>query len=134
MNPDGSGIQQLTDGVAIEDDPAFSPDGKRLAYLDGRTADPPVWQLWTMNADGSGARRLTKIPVEYERPSWSPDGTRIAFTASTAATWPSSSSTPTGVASSASPAAQPTTINRHGRLTVEGSRSAATAPAHPACS
>jgi Tol biopolymer transport system component/uncharacterized RDD family membrane protein YckC len=80
MNPDGSGIEQLTDGVAIEDDPAFSPDGKRLAYLEGSTADPPVWQLWTMNADGSGARRLTKTPVEYERPAWSADGTRIAFT------------------------------------------------------
>ncbi len=80
MNPDGSGIEQLTDAAAIEDDPAFSLDGKRLAFLEGSTADPPVWQLWTMNADGSGARRLTKTPVEYERPSWSPDGTTIAFT------------------------------------------------------
>ncbi|MFM8536365.1 MAG: TolB family protein, partial [Acidimicrobiia bacterium] len=60
-------------------EPAWSPDGKRVAvsYLD---------RIWTMAADGKQARPIvaesrTQVPqdlVERE-PAWSPDGTRIAY-------------------------------------------------------
>lgn len=72
-----------TDGFTWEAEPAWSPDGSRIAF--SLSADSN-WSLWVMNADGSAQTRLT-WPVDqpdtstYDtRPAWSPDGTRIAFT------------------------------------------------------
>src|SRR3954454_18728590 len=62
-------------------DPAWSPDGRQIAYSDWRLRG-----IWVIHADGSGRRRLTWTPPERRRkpccgvddaPSWSPDGRRI---------------------------------------------------------
>ena len=83
VNADGSGLRRLTftRGAAFEGAPAFSPDGRRIAYVCGN------FELCIMNADGSSPVRLTTNdwPREfrYDRdPAWSPDGTKIAFTRS----------------------------------------------------
>jgi len=56
---------------------AWSPDGKRLAFLgaglDGR------FDVYVINADGTDARDITNSPEDEFWPAWSPDGTRIAF-------------------------------------------------------
>lgn len=69
MNADGSGRRSLP---VRGRDPAWSPDGKRVALVgsDGL--------LYVMNPDGTGMRRLTAQPGGT--PAWSPDSTRIAFT------------------------------------------------------
>ncbi len=57
-------------------DPAWSPDGLRIAFTADRgTGD----DIWVMDADGSDQARLTSSPVSESDPAWSPDGTRIAF-------------------------------------------------------
>jgi len=86
MNADGSGQINLTNNPVHDDDPAWSPDGTRIAFTSARGYDlvgNPTFEIYVMNADGSGQTRLTNNPgsyVEDRSPTWSPDGTRIAFT------------------------------------------------------
>jgi Tol biopolymer transport system component len=77
INPDGTGDTQLTFGAEFYNyDPAWSPDGTRIAFASGQSGGTEVW---VMNADGSGQTRLTNVDDRDDSPSWSPDGTRIAF-------------------------------------------------------
>lgn len=58
-------------------DPAFSPDGARLAFVSERTGNPELWIQ-----SGAAARRLTSFGgAEIAQIFWSPDGTRLAFVA-----------------------------------------------------
>jgi Tol biopolymer transport system component len=75
VNPDGSGLVRLTDpnggeGEYDGEDPAWSPDGKRIAY---DSLNDGV--IYVMNSNGAKKRRL----MEGLRPRWSPDGKRIVF-------------------------------------------------------
>jgi Tol biopolymer transport system component len=73
MKADGS--HQVLLGLGV--DPAFSPDGKRIAYsiCDGVQSD-----LMTMNSDGSDAHAvLATKQVSEEEPCFSADGKRIFF-------------------------------------------------------
>lgn len=70
------------------EDPAFSPDGSRIAlisYRDGekiQTVDGPraAGELYVIDANGRRPRRLTHTAEAHEsQPSWDPSGDRIAF-------------------------------------------------------
>jgi WD40 repeat protein len=58
------------------DEPAWSPDGQRIAYVAGASGDRAIW---LMNPDGSGRMRLSAAGSNDRHPAWSPDGMRIAF-------------------------------------------------------
>ena len=80
MNTDGSGVQNVTNTVTTSFDFAWSPDGRRIAYLEG-SPSPAGGPLSVVNADGTGKRRLRgTLIVDLGLPSWSPDGRTIAFT------------------------------------------------------
>src|SRR5439155_1546837 len=57
-------------------EPAWSPDGNRIAFARfvGNAGD-----VWVMNADGSNQVRLTTSAADDEEPAWSPDGSKILF-------------------------------------------------------
>jgi TolB protein len=67
---------QVSSGPNKDLDPAYSPNGSRIAFEGRRTGSGDIY---VMNADGSGVLRLTTDPREDGQPAWSPDGNRIAF-------------------------------------------------------
>ena len=72
--PDGSPTR-ITSGESREFHPAWSPDGKWLAYVTWSTAGGHIWKI---RADGRGApRQLTRVAGYYRNPAWSPDGQRL---------------------------------------------------------
>jgi Tol biopolymer transport system component len=76
----GTGLEQLTKSTSPSAAPAFSPDGKRIAFARLGTG------ILTMNLDGTGVRRLTTNGRD-NLPAWSPDGKRIAFLRPSASGW-----------------------------------------------
>ncbi len=87
MNADGSDVRLVVADVGSfgTQEPAWSPDGTRLAFVSRRHAalgdlsdiDPAIY---VANADGSGVTRLTH-GGSAATPAWSPDGKKIAFSA-----------------------------------------------------
>ncbi|HWY45264.1 MAG TPA: amidohydrolase family protein [Candidatus Sulfotelmatobacter sp.] len=73
--PSGKPIQ-LTNGNARAYQPAWSPDGKWLAYVSW-TAEGG--QLWKIPAAGGAPQQLSKSLAVYSNPTWSPDGSRIVL-------------------------------------------------------
>jgi Tol biopolymer transport system component len=77
MNADGSGVTRLTNNAASDFEPAWSPDGSKIAFASARSGN---LDIYVMNADGSGVTQLTTDAANDFEPAWSPDGTKIAFT------------------------------------------------------
>jgi Tol biopolymer transport system component len=77
MRPDGRHFHQLTFNDQNDFFPAWSPDGRWIAFESSTATDLDVWII---RADGAAARNLTNDPGRADRyPAWSPDGRQIAF-------------------------------------------------------
>lgn len=74
--PPGTDLQmlRLVNGMF----PAFSPDGKRIAFIDG-AFDAGRHGIAVMNADGTGHKRIWRGPTDLFSMAWSHDGDRLAF-------------------------------------------------------
>jgi TolB protein len=89
---DGSQDVQLTDPIRSGGSPAWSPDGKRIAF--DEFGDQARQQIFVMDANGYNVRQLTDSPNwSCGHPAWSPDGKQIAFSCRSA-------SSPCGMVSS----------------------------------
>ena len=78
----GGAARQLTFGERGESQPAWSPDGRTIAFVsargNGTGDDAPKAQLWLLPADGGEARQLTTLRDGVVSFAWSPDASRIA--------------------------------------------------------
>ncbi|HYP01038.1 MAG TPA: carboxypeptidase regulatory-like domain-containing protein [Pyrinomonadaceae bacterium] len=81
VNPDGTGRALLLSESNHEQHPAWSPDGKKIAFTHVKRG---TYEVFTANADGTNRQRISD---GYDRsprtsdyyPAWSPDGTRLVF-------------------------------------------------------
>jgi dipeptidyl aminopeptidase/acylaminoacyl peptidase len=70
--------RRLTTGTASGGRPAWSPDGKHVAFV-AKRGDDEQNQLWVLPADGGEARRLTEVPTGVNTPKWLPDSSGLVF-------------------------------------------------------
>src|SRR5882762_5296778 len=68
MNDDGSQVTNLTNHTGQDMKPAWSPDGKKIAFQSNRDGN---FEIYVMNADGSGQTRLTTNEAADAAPDWS---------------------------------------------------------------
>jgi TolB protein len=73
---DGVAVIQLTNDEAEYASPAFSPDGKQIAFCSTRAGE---WDIYTMDIDGKNVVQVTNDPMQHIHPSFSPDGTRLVY-------------------------------------------------------
>lgn len=74
-------IFQLTTDAGEQSRPAFSPDGRRLAFVWAKDDGSPQ-HIYTKELGSETPLRLTDLPDSEYSPAWSPDGKQIAFLSS----------------------------------------------------
>jgi dipeptidyl aminopeptidase/acylaminoacyl peptidase len=80
-------VVQITSGDFDDEQPAWSPDGKLLAFTSNRSTPDPdrtydtnIWVVAADNTDkGAHLTQVTTNPGEDESPAWSPDGKWITY-------------------------------------------------------
>jgi len=72
----GGAATRITDVFEDAHQPAWSPDGRSIAFF---AYTGGGYDLWMMDADGRNRRRLTSGPFDDREPVWSHDGSRLAF-------------------------------------------------------
>ena len=71
MNADGSGERELSNAaVSPMFAPAWSPDGRRIAFVEQRGRGRERMEIYVVNADGSKPVRLTRFEGYDGHPAW----------------------------------------------------------------
>ncbi|RMD92340.1 MAG: S9 family peptidase [Calditrichaeota bacterium] len=72
-------LRQFTFAPMNASSPAWSPDGKKIAFLSKRKAYDEDTEVYVINVDGGEARQLTHAHNSVRSFRWSPDGQWIAY-------------------------------------------------------
>jgi eukaryotic-like serine/threonine-protein kinase len=86
INADGTGLKQLTNVPGADFEPAWSPDGKQIAFTSIRDGNK---QIYLLEVESQSVIRLTEpdVNIENSQPAWSPDGKLIAYLAKRVGTY-----------------------------------------------
>jgi tol-pal system beta propeller repeat protein TolB len=76
INSETGEIKRLTADNTDDDWPAYSPDGKQIAFQSERDGNS---EIYTMDVNGKNAHRLTSNNSKDYHPDWSPAGQEIIF-------------------------------------------------------
>jgi Tol biopolymer transport system component len=76
--------EKLITSSANEWNPAYSPDGRKIAFFSDRSG---VGNIWVCDADGSNPVQLTRFDSQTGSPRWSPDGRQIVFDSMDGGDW-----------------------------------------------
>ena len=76
MLAEGGTATPITDRLGDSHEPAWSPDGKKLAFHSYKSGN---YHIWTVNKDGSELTQVTSGIYDDREPHWSPDGQSIVF-------------------------------------------------------
>lgn len=81
MNADGTNVKRLTSNAVADQLPAWSPDGKSIAFNSARDhAEGWGWRdLYRMRTDGSGVQRISTKQGGVNSSSWDADSRRIVY-------------------------------------------------------
>jgi len=84
--PGDSTAVQITSGDYDDSSPAWSPDGKTIAFVSNRSDNPDgnsnsdIWIVSADNTDkGQSLLQVTTNPQEDHSPAWSPDGQNLTY-------------------------------------------------------
>ena len=85
VEPNGAHTRRITFNDLDCQDPCWSPDGTRIAYVARRARDPYAaeYSIRVVDVVGGEDVELAKTQGMCSSPDWSPDGTQIAFAAIT---------------------------------------------------
>src|SRR5258705_12149284 len=75
-NMDGNTLPRQLTTKENSSQPAWSPDGKRIAFVRAADGKP---QIFLLSFDGGEAVQLTKFKYGAGAPKWSPDGKQLIF-------------------------------------------------------
>ena len=77
-NPDGTGVKRLTTDLGAHQ-PAWSPNGLRIAAAVESSVNPYTKEIWTMDTNGGNRYHVTFGSFDQVDPSWSPNGKEIGY-------------------------------------------------------
>ena len=76
---DKGDIQRVTQSFSREKDPAWSPDGKLIAFVSDKSGRDEVW---IAREDSTGLRKLSDSDTEKQDIQWAPDSKSLMYSAS----------------------------------------------------